>query len=62
MNYWCDDIKSYVKDKDTVIIIVGYPNDVEEVYFGEFGILNNVKEGSIVIDMTTTSPKLPVRI
>ena len=59
---WCDDIKTCVKDKDVIITIVGYPKDVEEVYFGERGILNNAKEGSIVIDMTTTSPELSVRI
>ena len=59
---WCDDIKTCVKNKDIIITIVGYPKDVEEVYFGENGILNNSQEGSIVIDMTTTSPELSVRI
>lgn len=59
---WCNDIKSCVKDKDVIITIVGYPKDVEEVYFGENGILNNAKKGSIIIDMTTTSPKLSIRI
>ena len=59
---WCEDIKSCVKDKDAVITIVGYPKDVEEVYFGENGILENVKEGTYVIDMTTSSPKLAVEI
>lgn len=38
--------------------MVGYPKDVEEVYFGQKGILENVSEGTYVIDMTTTSPKL----
>lgn len=59
---WCDNIKSCVKDKDVVITIVGYPKDVEEVYFGEEGIIENSKEGAILIDMTTTSPKLSIRI
>ena len=59
---WCEDIKSCVKDKDAVITIVGYPKDVEEVYFGENGIINNSKEGSYLIDMTTTSPKLSLKI
>ena len=36
---WCDDIRSCVKDKDVVITIVGYPKDVEEVYFGRDGII-----------------------
>lgn len=59
---WCDDVKSCTKDKDVVITIVGYPKDVEEVYFGEEGIIENAKEGSYLIDMTTTSPKLSIKI
>ena len=45
-----------------VITIVGYPKDVEEVYFGENGILENADKGTYVIDMTTTSPKLDQQI
>ncbi len=59
---WCDDIKTCVQNKDFTITIVGYPKDVEEVYFGENGILANAKEGACTIDMTTTSPKLSVKI
>lgn len=59
---WCDDIKSCVNDKDIIITIVGYPKDVEQVYFGEEGILQNSKKGACVIDMTTTSPKLSIKI
>ncbi|GKX67328.1 NAD(P)-dependent oxidoreductase [Inconstantimicrobium mannanitabidum] len=59
---WCDDIKSCVKNKDIIITIVGYPKDVEQVYFGEEGILQNAKKGACVIDMTTTSPKLSIKI
>lgn len=59
---WCDNIKTCVQDKDAVITIVGYPQDVEEVYFGPDGILANAKPGAYVIDMTTTSPKLSERI
>jgi len=44
---------------DVVITIVGYPKDVEEVYLGEGGILENCKMGNIVIDMTTSS-QLPM--
>ncbi|MEG0378008.1 MAG: NAD(P)-dependent oxidoreductase [Eubacterium sp.] len=59
---WCDDIKSCVSDKDAVITIVGYPKDVEAVYFGAEGIIANAKKGAYIIDMTTTSPKLSKRI
>lgn len=59
---WCESIAECARDKDAIITIVGYPKDVEEVYFGEAGILNNAKAGAYLIDMTTTSPKLSVRI
>lgn len=59
---WCDSISECVKDKDIIITIVGYPKDVEEVYFGENGIIANAMENSVLIDMTTTSPKLSINI
>ncbi|WP_313577703.1 NAD(P)-dependent oxidoreductase [Lacrimispora sp.] len=59
---WCEDVKACSKGRDAVITIVGYPQDVEEVYFGENGIIANADEGTCLIDMTTTSPKLAVRI
>lgn len=59
---WCENVAQCVKEKDTVITIVGYPKDVEEVYFGEHGIIANAAPGTVLIDMTTTSPKLAVRI
>lgn len=55
-------IAECVRECDVVITIVGFPKDVEEVYFGAKGILENVKRGSYVIDMTTSSPELAVRI
>lgn len=59
---WCNSIRECVDGKDAVITIVGYPKDVEEVYFSENGILDGAKSGAYLIDMTTTSPKLSVRI
>ncbi|HHT66463.1 MAG: NAD(P)-dependent oxidoreductase [Caldicoprobacterales bacterium] len=59
---WCDSIAQCVRDAEVVITIVGYPKDVEEVYFGKDGILENAASGTYLIDMTTTSPKLSKRI
>ncbi len=59
---WHDTIADCVADKDAVITMVGYPKDVEQVYFGESGIISNAKKGAYLIDMTTTSPKLSVKI
>lgn len=57
-----DSIASCVKDCDAVISIVGYPSDVEEVYFKEGNILDSAKSGAYLIDMTTSSPELAKRI
>jgi len=59
---WRDTVKACVSDRDAVITIVGYPKDVEEVYFGADGIIANAPKGACLIDMTTSSPKLAVRI
>lgn len=59
---WCGDVKTCAAGRDAVITIVGYPKDVEEVYFGENGIIASADPGTFLIDMTTTSPKLAARI
>ncbi|WP_326513025.1 NAD(P)-dependent oxidoreductase [Clostridium intestinale] len=59
---WKVSIADLAKEADVIITIVGYPNDVENIYFREDGILNNCKKGTIVIDMTTSKPSLAQRI
>ena len=57
-----DTIADCVKDAEAVITIVGFPTDVEEVYFDAGNILDSAKEGAYLIDMTTTSPMLDQKI
>lgn len=45
-----------------VFTILGYPKDVEEVYLGKGGLIEKANEGALLIDMTTSSPKLARRI
>ena len=52
-----DTIADCVKDAEAVITIVGFPTDVEEVYFDAGNILE-----TYLIDMTTTSPMLDQKI
>jgi len=59
---WCDSPGLCAKGQDVVITIVGYPKDVEEVYLGTDGILDNAKVGAYVVDMTTSSPILAEKI
>ena len=47
---------------DIVFTMLGFPEDVKEVYMGKDGILSGAKKGSILADMTTTSPILAVEI
>ena len=48
--------------QDVVITMVGFPSDVEQVYLGKDGILESADPGTIVVDMTTSSPALARRI
>jgi len=59
---WCDTIAACAAGKDAVITMVGFPKDVEEVYFAEGGVLASADKGTYLIDMTTTAPSLAERI
>nr|WP_281269226.1 NAD(P)-dependent oxidoreductase [Paraliobacillus ryukyuensis] len=59
---WKASIKELAKTADVIISIVGYPKDVEEIYYGNDGIIENAKQGSCLIDMTTSKPKLAMQI
>lgn len=60
--HWHDGVAACVAGADAVITIVGFPPDVEEVYFGANGVIENASPGALLIDMTTTAPSLSVRI
>ncbi|GGF30721.1 putative oxidoreductase YkwC [Halobacillus andaensis] len=59
---WQGSVKELAKQTDVIITMVGYPRDVEEVYFGTNGLIENALKGSILIDMTTSSPDLAKKI
>lgn len=59
---WADSPKEVAAQTDIIFTIVGFPRDVEEVYFGEQGIYAGIQDGSLVVDMTTTEPSLAKRI
>jgi len=60
--HWHDTPGEVVANSDVVITMVGYPADVEEVYLGSRGVIENAPEGIYLIDMTTSEPSLAVRI
>ncbi len=59
---WADSPKSAAQNADVVISMVGYPKDVEEIYLGNEGVLSSLKAGSVIVDMTTSSPSLAKKI
>jgi 3-hydroxyisobutyrate dehydrogenase len=66
---WHDTPADVAAASDVVITMLGLPSDVEEVYFGgaggrvaETSLLGRSRPGTLLIDMTTSSPALAARI
>lgn len=59
---WHNNVASLSSNSDIIITIVGFPEDVEEIYLGIDGILDHANENTIVIDMTTSEPSLAKKI
>lgn len=57
-----DSPKHVAQHADIIFTMVGYPKDVEEIYFGEDGLLDSAKENAVLIDLTTSQPKLAQKI
>jgi 3-hydroxyisobutyrate dehydrogenase len=59
---WADNVSMLASKSDVIITMLGYPQDVRDVYFGDKGILAFAKPGRFLVDMTTTSPSLAKEI
>lgn len=59
---WHDSPSTLAQACDIVITMLGYPQDVEQVYTGEDGLIPHAKSGAYLIDMTTSSPLLARRL
>lgn len=66
---WHDAVGDVAAAADVVITMVGLPADVAEVYLGGTaavpagrGIVARARPGAVLVDMTTSSPALAVRI
>lgn len=55
---WADSPADAASDADVVFTMVGYPQDVEEIYLAGDGLLAAAKPGAYLIDLTTSSPEL----
>ena len=54
----CDSVAQAVADADLVLSIVGYPQDVREVWLSAEGAIAHMKAGAMGLDMTTSDPDL----
>lgn len=59
---WADTPKDVAKQAEIVFTMVGFPQDVEEIYFGEEGIFSAAKPGQYLVDLTTSKPSLARKI
>jgi len=59
---WAETPAQTAEGKDIIFTMVGFPQDVEEVYCGENGIFQTAKNGAIVVDMTTSQPTLAKKL
>jgi 3-hydroxyisobutyrate dehydrogenase len=55
---WADTPRAVAERSDVVFAIVGFPNDVREVFLGTQGALAGSRPGTILVDMTTSEPSL----
>ncbi len=59
---WAQAPKAVAENADVIFTIVGFPKDVRQVYLGKDGIIEGLKKGSVLVDMTTTEPSLAEEI
>ena len=59
---WQDTPGELAQNCQVIMTMVGFPSDVEDIYFGQNGIMAMAKPGSFLIDLTTSSPSLAKRI
>jgi len=60
--FWVNNPREVAENVPIVFTMVSLPADVQNVIFSQNGILNGLQEGSIIVDMTTSSPQLAVEI
>ncbi|MFY9924599.1 MAG: NAD(P)-dependent oxidoreductase [Opitutaceae bacterium] len=59
---WHDSPGAAAAAAGVVVTMLGFPHDVEETYLGAGGVVERAGRGSLLIDMTTSSPLLARKI
>ena len=55
---WVESPHAVAAESKILFTMLGFPQDVRSVYFGETGVLAGASAGTVLIDMTTTDPVL----
>jgi 3-hydroxyisobutyrate dehydrogenase len=59
---WAASPREVAERSDVVFSMVGFPRDVRDVVLGERGALAGLRAGSVLVDMTTSEPRLAQEI
>lgn len=59
---WAEDVATVVTEAELIFTMVGFPQDVHDIYFGKNAILANATQGQIFVDLTTSKPSLAKEI
>lgn len=57
-----DSVADVVQKSDIIFTIIWNPQNVRDTYFWGGGIIENISDDKIIVDMTTTEPKLAKEI
>ena len=55
---WAESPARVSDESDVVFTMVGFPQDVFDVYLGEEGLVHQARAGMVFVDMTTAPPSL----
>ena len=59
---WGETPEKVAASSELIFSMVGFPEDVEEIYYGSEGIFQTDVAGKILVDMTTSTPSLAQKI
>ncbi len=59
---WVDAAADILAEADVVCTMLGFPNDVRQIYLGKNGLLAKSRPGQMFVDFTTSDPSLAVEI
>jgi 3-hydroxyisobutyrate dehydrogenase len=55
---WAKNPRAVATESDILFTMVGFPQDIRTIYFGETGVFAGAQPDTVLVDMTTTDPAL----